>query len=259
MATQTAEITYADWSEWEPRGYLTEYYGEVMPDERFAMEFLVESMRKMPPLSVALDFGCGPTVHHIFPLVPKVEEIHLAEYLPGNRAEVEKWLKDEDGAHDWQVFSLETLRLEGNPNPTEAQARQREQETRARITNIWPGDAGEVDPLGTERHNFYPLVTSHYCAEGATNDKETWRFYMCNIASLVKPGGTLILSACGAANFYCVGDRYFPCAGVNGQDMLACLSDLGFTDIDLWIRQVPDHSEQGYGSVIFARAVKGRA
>ncbi len=40
-------------------------------------------------------------------------------------------------------------------------------------------------------------------------------------------------------------------------DLLASLGDDGFTDMDLRVRQVLDHSEQGYSSVIFACAVKG--
>jgi hypothetical protein len=254
--TEKPEVQYAAWSEWNPQDYNQEYYAEIMPDERFAMEWLVESMQKVPSVPVALDFGCGPTVHHTFPIVPRVREIHLAEYLPANRAEVEKWLAADANAHDWREFTLETLRLEGNPTPSDSEVREREREARERITRVFPGDAGDSNPLGPDARGFYPLVTSHYCAEGATNDKETWRLYMRNIASLVKPGGTLILSACGAAEFYCVGNRYFPCAGVNGQDVLASLGDLGFTDIDLRIRSVPDHSPQGYSSVIFARAVK---
>lgn len=257
MATQLTELKYAPWSEWDPKEYLAEYYAEIMPDERFAMEFLVESMRRLPDVPVALDFGCGPTVHHLFPLVPKVKEIHLAEYLPANRDEVKRWLEGSREAHNWRAFALETLRLEGQPAPTDAEAVAREHQTRLRIRRLLPGDAGDTHPLGLDMHEFYPLVTTHYCAEGATHSKETWRLYMRNIAGLVRPGGTLLLSACGAADYYMVGERRFPCAGVNGQDVLSSLCDNGFTNIDLRIRQVPDHSEQGYGSVIFASAVKG--
>ena len=124
------------------------------------------------------------------------------------------------------------------------------------INQVFAGDAFDADPLGPDRRGFYPLVTTHYCAEGASCSREAWRVCMRNILSLVKPGGTLILSACGAADFYSVGGRYFPCAGISAQDVLASLGDNGFTDIDLRVRQVPDHSEQGYGSVLFARAVK---
>lgn len=40
----------------------------------------------------AIDIGCGPTVHHAFPLAPFIREIHLADYLPANLAEVRLWL-----------------------------------------------------------------------------------------------------------------------------------------------------------------------
>jgi hypothetical protein len=255
-----SDVDYAAWSEWKPGSYLQEYYASVMPDERYAMEFLVEATRHLPEIPVALDFGCGPTVHHLFPLVPKVAEFHLAEYLESNRSEVERWLSCKSD-HDWLPFAIETLKLEDGAGSAsgieESVARSREQMVRERVTAVTHGDAGDVNPLGEEKRDFYPLVTSHYCAEGATNDKATWRRYMTNIASLVASGGTLILSACGAANFYCVGEHRFPCAGVSAQDVLAALQEDGFGDIDLRIRLVPDHSEQGYGSVIFASAVKG--
>jgi hypothetical protein len=259
MLTESLEINYSAWSEWNPKDYLSEYYAEVMPDERYALEFLVESLRKLPPITTALDFGSGPTVHHLFALVPKVQEIHAAEYLPANREEVRRWLAKDDQAHDWNAFAYETLALEGNLQPSPVDIAAREDETRQRTTSIWAADAGERDPLGPEKRGYYPLVTTHYCAEGATHDKDTWRLYMENIVSLVRPGGTLILSACGAADFYCVGTRLFPCAGVTAEEIISCLHANGFRNLDVRIRSVPDHSEQGYSSVIFVCAVKGNA
>lgn len=256
MVMQTSEIQYTDYSNWEPKDYLAEYYAEVMPDARFTLEFVVESLQKMPPLSVALDFGCGPIVPYILPLVPKVQEIHMAEYLSSNRAELQKWLLDRDDAHNWREFTLETLRLEGNSAPTEAEVNTREQKARACVTRVLPGDVTQSDPLGSAMRKFYPLVTAHYCAEVVGTSKEKWRVYMQNIMSLVQPGGVLIVSACGAGSYYRVGDRYFPSTKLNIQDVLACLCDNNFIDIDLRIRQIPDNSEQGFSNVIFARAFK---
>jgi hypothetical protein len=251
-----SDIQYTDYQDWEPKDYLTDYFMEIAPDDQFAMEFLVESLRKTESVPVALDFGCGPTVHHIFPVVPKAKEIHLAEYLPSNRDEVEKWLLNRNDAHDWRKFTLEILRLEGNPTPTEAEAIEREQQARDRITQVVPGDVAHRDPLGSAKREFYPLVTSHYCAEAATASKEKWYVYMQNLMSLVQSGGVLIISVCGAANFYRVGNNLFPCAGVNAQDVLACLKDNHFVDIDLWTRQIPDESGQGFSQLVYARAVK---
>ena len=259
MATTVLERRLSDYSEWEPKEYIAEYYSEILTDCRYASEWLVESMQKTPSVPVALEFGCGPIPVFTLPLVKKVREIHLAEYLPSNRQEIEKWISGAEDAHDWRAFTEETLRLEGNDNPSDAEVAARDQETRARITRVLPADVTRLDPLGADMRGFYPLVTTHCCAEAVTTDKDTWRTYLRNIVSLLKPGGTLILSACEAAPFYCVRDRRYPCAGVTRHDLPSCLGDLGFGDMDLRVRQVPDNSEQGFSSIVFARAILGSA
>lgn len=248
----------SDYSQWQPQEYLHEYYGEVMPDERFAMEFLVEAVARLKPVSVALEFGCGPTIHHALAMATVAGEIHMADYLESNRDEVEKWLHRDATAFDWSHFGRETLELEGNPQPTKEQVQERDELLRSKITKVIPCDAFSPQPFGEDREGFYPLVASHYCAEACTTDKEEWRACMRNIASLVAPGGTLILSSCGEAAAYAVGDRYFPCAGVDVVDVLVSLREIGFTDIDVRVRQVPSQSEQGFSNVVFASAVKGR-
>ncbi|HVF10866.1 MAG TPA: guanitoxin biosynthesis pre-guanitoxin forming N-methyltransferase GntF [Abditibacteriaceae bacterium] len=256
MSAQPSEVQYADWGDWDPAAYNKEYYSEVTLDGRYLMEWVIESVQAAPPVDVALEFGSGPTVLHLFPLVAKAREIHVAEYLADNRKEVERWIAHEPGTHDWRPFTLEFLRMEGNVNPTDEQAQSREDEVRRRITRVLHGDAGITDPLGPDMRGYYPLVTSLCCADSATNDKGTWRLFMRNIASLVKPGGMLVLSACGEHSFYCVGERCFPGANISGQDMLASLTELGFRDIDIRMREVPDSSEHGFGCTILARAIK---
>lgn len=256
MQTKPETIRYANWDEWNPAVYNQEYYSEITLDGRYLMEWVVESVGISPPVDVALEFGSGPTVLHLLPLVSKAAEIHVAEYLPVNREEVQRWIDNAPDTHDWQQFTLEFLRMEGNIDPTNEEAQQREDELRQRITQVLAADAGEDDPLGAEKRGYYPLVTSLCCADSATDDKDTWRLYMRNIASLVSPGGMLILSACGEHSHYCVGERCFPGANISGQDMLACLIELGFRDIDIRMRQVPDSSAQGFGCTILARAIK---
>jgi hypothetical protein len=247
---------FAGWDEWQPAEYLREYYRDVEADERFLLEFLVEVAREIPPVSVALDFGCGPTVHRLFPLVPRVDEFHLAEYLPLNRGAVAGWVAADTEAHDWSPFARETLLLEGDLDPSDTRVVLREQATRERIREIVAADAGEIDPLGRERRAFYPLVTTHYCADSATDDRETWGRYMRNIAGLVRPGGHFIVSALGGSSRYRVGSSWFPGASVTARDVQGFLEAAGFSGIDLRERAVPDRTDQGYGSVIFARAVK---
>lgn len=253
---QEVEHRYADYNAWNPKEYLTDYYSEILLDERFTLEFLADTIRKLPPIPVALDFGSGPVIPHIFPLVPKAGEIHLSEYLHSNRLELEKWLNNEASAHNWRNFTLEALGFEGMTNPSFSDAEEREEAVRKLVTQVLPGDVTSSNPIGLQGRNFYPLVTALYCAEAVSPNQEIWRNNIENIMSLVKPGGTLILASCGLSSHYQVGNQCFPCTRVEPQDMLAILYSNNFTNIDLRVRRLPAHSGEDAGLVIFAAAVK---
>lgn len=248
------EPRFGAWEEWSARAYLDEYYRHVCPDERFLLEFLVEAARRLPAVPLALDYGCGPTVHRLFPLVGRVREVHLAEFLPDNREAVEAWRRGDPGAHDWTPFVRATLELEGAPAGEEA-VRGREEAARSLLTELLPTDVRDADPLGPERRGLYPLVTTHYCADGITADREEWRGYMRNIASLVRPGGVLVASII-TGDRYRVGTVDFPSAGLSASDLLAAMAEQDFVNIDLRERRVADRTEQGYTGVVFAAGVR---
>ena len=248
-------IQYSSFEDWDAADYLSEYYAEVLDDERHALQFLVDSLRGMPEVDRAVDVGCGPCVHHCFPLVAYAREIHCADFVTGNREAITRWIEAREGAHDWGAFATQTLLCEG-AQADAANVMRLQDEVRKRITRVMPVDVRAADPLGAAARASYPLVTSHYCAEAISTDKDVFRDNMKNLASLVAPGGVLVTSTCGAADFYKVGTRQFPCSGVSAYDVLSSLVALGFRDIDLRIRSTPAHTHQGYASVVFARAVK---
>jgi hypothetical protein len=258
-AMSVTEIEYSEYADWNPKAYLTEYYAEIMSDERFCLEFLVESLRRVPPVPVALDFGSGPILSHVIPLVTKAQEIHISEYLDSNRLELKKWLSADVDAYDWHTFTAEILRLEGHLNPPTLDVQYREQEVRKRVTQVLPGDVRNANPLGAESRNFYPLVTAHYCAEGISPSQEQWQIYMQNIMSMVQPGGALITSSCGSGTFYRVGDLNFPSTKLDPQDVLNCFWNNGFVDVDIRVRQLPEYSEHGFFYTIFAYGVKSES
>ena len=100
-------------TDWVPQQYLHDYYRAVEPDEQATITFFVEALRHAEPGEPVLLFGVGPTLHHVFLAAPAASEIHLAEYLPTNLQEIERWLIGETGAHDWRPFVEYTLACEG--------------------------------------------------------------------------------------------------------------------------------------------------
>ncbi len=249
--------TYED--DWVPQDYLKYYYSAVNADEEHTMRFFADTVREIGDLGNVLYFGCGPTLHHVFLAAPKARTIHLADYLKNNMDEVQKWLNGDAEAHDWRPFVRYTLICEGISNPSEEDISEREQLTRSKITKLLSDtDVNDADPLGEEGAGRYTTIISAYCADAVTTDKDVWRQYMRNIASMLAPGGHLLVSALGNTKEYRVNGKIFPCVNLSKQDMEDALK-LDFAHDSIKVIEVTSLGEQeelGYTGIILARASK---
>ena len=234
-------------SDWVPGDYLADYYGEVQADELETIPFFVDAMRETEPGEPVLFFGVGPTLHHVFLAAPHASEIHLADYLPENLREIERWLARDPDAHDWRPFVRYTLQCEGVGSPTEAQVAEREELTRARVTRLLEVDARHPSPLDDR----YATVVSAYCADSATEDRAVWETFMEHIAGLVRPGGVFVTAALRRCRHYVVGGNRFPSADVDEHDVHAVLSRR-FSHPTVEARKVGESN--GYSGIVLAWA-----
>ena len=246
-------------TDWTPRAYLADYYGAVEPDERRTIAFFVEAMKDCAAGEPMLVFGVGPTLHHVFLAAPTASELHLADYLPANLREIERWIARDPEAHDWRPFVRHTLGCEGNACPTEADIAQREELARARIARLLQVDIRRPDPLGAGGTPPYGTVISAYCVDSATDDRAAWETYMQRLADLVRPGGTLILAALRRCRGYVVGGRSFPSADVDERDLRAVLERACRPeDIALEVCELAGTESKGYASIVLARGRRRR-
>jgi NNMT/PNMT/TEMT family len=235
-------------TDWVPREYLADYYRVVEPDERETIAFFADAIKDAPAGEPVLVFGTGPTLHHVFLAAPKASEIHLADYLPANLEEIERWRAGDPAAHNWRAFVRYTLESEGLTAPTDADITRREQLTRSKITRLLQADARRPVPLDQR----YATVISAYCADAATDDRATWETLMANITGLVAPDGLFITAALRRCRSYLVGDKRFPSANVDEHDLRQVLEP-GFS-ARVAVRHLQGHEEQGYSSVLLADA-----
>jgi hypothetical protein len=238
-------------ADWVPGEYLSEYYSEVEPDERETIAYFVDAIKQAEPGRPILFFGVGPTLHHVFLAAGTASEIHLADYLPANLAEIERWLARDPSAHDWRPFVRYTLECEGIADPKEEEITRREELTRARITRLLPGDARLPAPVTTR----YGTVVSAYCADSATDDHATWETFMEHISGLVRPGGVFITSALRHCRYYLVGGKRFPSANVDEHDIRAVLEPVfESASVSIEVRELAEHASQGYSGIVLACA-----
>ncbi|MCX6021275.1 MAG: CoA transferase [Chloroflexi bacterium] len=252
---------HAGWGDWNAADYLREYYGgDVPPDELATLAFLAVVLEGLEDFPTLLEVGCGPTVHHVLGATPYVSMIHMADYLPANLAEVRRWLQREPGHHDWRAFTREALLAEGVPDPTHGAVNDREHDLRAKVTALLPCDLSQPKPLGPGLDVTYEAVLSCYCADSATADRGVWETYMRNLFSLVAPGGAAIVTALRSCSSYRVGQRRFPAANIDKDDLARAYFANGFYPQTLFIesKDVPEHEDQGYDGILLAVGVKPR-
>ncbi len=244
---------------WCPRAYLAEYYSRIEADERHAIAFFAAAFAAMPPGQRVLVYGAGPTLHHVFLAAAKASEIHLADYLPGNLAEIRRWLSRDPAAHDWRPFVAYTLQCEGIGAPSGEQIAAREELARRKVTRLLAADLRTfpiLDPIGS---GPYDVVLSAFCADSATSDRAEWRRFMLQIGALARSGGWLLTAALRRTRGYLVGGGLFPSADLDDGDLAAVLraqvpdGDMPDGEITVLSVDLEEVHAKGYSGVLLGK------
>jgi hypothetical protein len=250
-----AQVTQ-DWDQFDPAAYLDEYYGDIGSENLELLRFLAETYQGLPKGGVLLDFGGGPTIYPLISAVGRVDEIHFSDYLEANLEEVRRWLDAEPTAFDWTPFIRMALELETSGSCTESDVERRAAEIRERVTRLMRCDASRTPPIESP-DRLYDVVLTNFCAESATSDRELWQAYVTNIASLLKPGGSLVMSALKGATRYSVGSRSFPAVDISEDDLIELLEETGFPRKRTEVRIVAaDRPSRDYEGLMLAVATK---
>lgn len=258
MSATTACETYASFEDhWSPDEYLADYYTDVQPDEEVTMRFLVEAAALVGDTPRLLEFGCGPTVHHLLPFVPRAAEIHVVDYLERNLDAVRRWVDGRDGAWEWTPFTRFTLSHELGRPPGDREVHEREATARERVVSLGRADARRSQPLASGPRRF-PVVLCCFCPDSITADLEEWRRCTSHVASLVAPGGWFVLTALGGADSYRVAHRRYPSPDVSVDDVADVLQAAGFCRLGTTVTSTStsDADDHGFDRVILAVARK---
>ncbi|KAJ8256669.1 hypothetical protein COCON_G00188210 [Conger conger] len=153
-----------------------------------------------------IGLGSGPSIYIIISARKCFEEIVLSDFTTGNRREIEKWLKNDEGSFDWHPIIKFVCELEGKSrSPEEVEQKLR------KIVQFLKCDVTLENPFQPEMMEPVDCITSSLCLEAACKDLETYRRAVGSIAALLKPGGTLMLTGILNQSYYFVGKQRFDC------------------------------------------------
>lgn len=266
-------VTYKDVS---PRDYVVENYPESDPRENRETQGILTRLhsifsRYQKPaefVSVnAIDVGAGPTVYQYISERNVVDRITVTDYNPSWLDVTKEWVERKPDAISWDSYFSNVLTKEEGSEPTSAEINSAKEELRSKIHDIQTLDIlhKETWPAGLE--SSFEIGTMHYCAESITDNKTDFMTAMINFSSLIRPGGTAVMSFLKNAPFYEAEGKVLPAFPVNEEYVKRVLENLDFHSIDIEVvspdKRIGSDGEEGdygpYEGDIIVSAIKSKS
>ncbi|KAM7304099.1 nicotinamide N-methyltransferase-like [Ixodes scapularis] len=166
-----------------------------------------------PPLNLIqgqtlLDVGSGPMLLCSLIASSRFKHIVLSDLVESNRHELYKWLNHHEDAIDWTTPAEHIAAFEGY-NDVKKGASEIMERTRSAIRKVVPCDVLEPGVLPEEHKETFDVVLSSGCLDAVAADHESFPMVVCNVGTLVKPGGLLVIMGAFGVKHYTVGASDF--------------------------------------------------
>lgn len=247
--------TEPDFTAFDPRGYLHEYYTSIDFENDQLLRFLSSCYRESEQQSTLLEFGSGPTLYSLITAATKVETLCVCDRLEANLQEIKLWQREDDRAFNWDPFIRRTLEIEGNFPILPEDIQQRAALLRSKLRFSGFCDAFHNPPLAGACQDGYDIVQVNFVPESITTSLARWECALHNILTLLKPQGTLILTALKNARYYHLQQKKFPAVNIDEMLLAHTLARFGFLHSNMTVQTIPaNHPYRGYSGIILIKA-----
>ncbi|NXG20004.1 NNMT methyltransferase, partial [Grallaria varia] len=214
-----------------PQAYLKEFYS-MSDDKEGANTLLMQNLRSLHKMfsldglkgDTLIDVGCGPTIYQLLSACECFQEIIALDYTDQNRRELEKWLRNEEGAFDWVPVVKYVCELEGDREKWA----EKQEKVRKKVKQVLKCDVTKANPTGPVSLPPADCIVSTLCLEGACKDLPTFRSALKNIGTLVKPGGHLVMVTVLGETYYAFNQQVFSCLCLEKHEVEAAVEAAGF-------------------------------
>ncbi|KAK6756225.1 hypothetical protein RB195_014556 [Necator americanus] len=213
-------------TEFKTEAYLEDFYSKVEDSAmKMMLGFLPIIVARIGRVAKVLDFGAGPTIHVAASFRNVASEIYLADYLPQNRRELDRW-REGKSDFDWSDPLKRILTQEGN---SWDDLDEMIELTRKKVCGVFHCDcltSPSVDAsLGLQKN--FDVVVSILCVEYCCKTLDEYRRAIKNIGEQIKPGGFLVIGGIFEETWCAFGGRTFTCLYITKENMLSALEDAG--------------------------------
>ncbi len=215
--------------------YLRSTYWDVnIPDKiLFRLESFHKAFQTLPPSLKVLDYGAGPAMLTVISAAGRASEVVLSDVAESNREALRKWLGRDPTAFNWSPFFDHVVqKLEGK---SEEEAREREERVRQVVKDVVHCDIDKDPPITKGYEGSYDVVIDSGCLQAACTTTETYEKGITKLASLLKPGGTLMIFTTQREQngSYVVGSKTYKTLALTGQYVTEVVQEQGFLEVSL--------------------------
>lgn len=242
-----------DFSKFNPMDYLEEYYmddDENDPENDFLLGFFHHVYGQMPRQKKLLEVGGGPVIYPLISASSKVDEIIFSEFIRENRMAVKDWVKKDPCAFNWSRYFQYVAEMECT-SPESVEER-----LRSKLKKIIKCDISKTNPISPLSHTNFDILSINFCPESITDDEKSYRTWLGNIVSLLKPGGIIVMTLIRNARYYTSGDTKFAACSIDENGVADALKMAGCRITRIRSYDIND-PERGYDGLIALTAVKG--
>ncbi|KAM9297009.1 nicotinamide N-methyltransferase-like [Gastrophryne carolinensis] len=202
---------------------------------------------------VLIDMSVGPLLFGIIPMCESFSEVIMLDLSDSALKGIEAWRKKEEGATDWS-FASQYMKEQ---NISREQWKEKEEALRSKISRVSQVSFSKDRPSDLSSLPKADCVLCLYMLHPVSEDYDAFCCNVQRLASLLKPGGVLLLLGSEHASFYKLGeDRYF-LLDITKEQLTKAVEGAGLTiqaQETLKNEAANDHSK--YDTLEFVKAVK---
>ena len=153
-----------------------------------------------------LDFSGGALITNYISAPPFLAEIVHSAYTEDERKELELWLNDADGAHNWNPFIKNVVSvIEGQEGDSAWQERVAQLRSKIKVVSC---NIHDDHPIGLElEQSHFSVICTSLALEAACKSYAEFKKGVKKLVNLLRLGGYIAFILAENSSFYCVGDR----------------------------------------------------
>ncbi|XP_066555017.1 phenylethanolamine N-methyltransferase [Amia ocellicauda] len=195
-----------------------------------------------------VDIGSGPTLYQVLSGCEVFRRVLLTDFLPVNRAELQRWLEDGEGGFNWTPYLQHVCQLEGRGSQA---WREKAARLRSVVSDVLPIDVHSPAPLPPGALVCpADCLVSAFCLEAVSCDRPTFTRALGHISSLLRPGGHFLLIGALDESYYLGGPGVrIPVVPVDEAFVRASLGDCGYSVLEFSTYTLPPGMRVGVDDV----------